>query len=105
MRHFFIFSFLLSAGLVSAQSGVSLQVKALRQPGVYARGSALHYQERFLPAVPALTSPAGTAEVTFRLPPSSWALTFSDIFLQWIQASAANRLGIQTSDAAGLAAG
>ncbi len=55
--------------------------------------------------VPALTSPAGKAWVTFKVPPSSWALTFPDIFFQWIQASAANKLGVKTSDAAKLTAG
>ncbi len=56
-------------------------------------------------AVPAKTSPAGNAGVTFHLPPSSWSLTFPDVFLQWIQASATNKLGVQTSDAAKLTAG
>ncbi len=56
-------------------------------------------------AVPPPTSPAGKARRTFQLPPSSWALTFPDIYLQWIQGSGANKLGIQTSDAAKLTAG
>ena len=56
-------------------------------------------------AVPGLTSPQGGARFTFYLPPSSWALSFPDVFLQWIQASSVNKLGIQTSDAAMLSAG
>ncbi len=51
-------------------------------------------------AVPALTGPKGEGELRFFIPPASRIPFFPEVFFQWVQASPAVKLGVQTSDGA-----